>query len=227
MVEGLLCIELDYQEVEENKMNNLTNLKKIDFDQETINDFKQIINDGLAYGVFLYDWAIQKEIENHLSGLLFQDPPHMLETTLKLLSFYIKRAKTKSIIGFTEGPAGAIPVTIAVAQRMDMPSYEYNMEDEGSFSQFIEPAYLPCSLILPYSSNDIQVNEIIQRFYNQGPKITQVISLVEEQPVKTDFSEHGIEYVSLANWDSIRNRIQDFKNLTPQKTEELQSFFEN
>ena len=66
----------------------------MDFDQESIDGFKKIINDELAYGIFLFDWAIQKEIENHISGLLFQNSPHMSETTLKLLSFYVKQAKT-------------------------------------------------------------------------------------------------------------------------------------
>jgi len=197
----------------------------MNFDQESIDGFKQIINDGLAYGVFLHDWAFQKEIENHISCLLFQDSPHMLETTLKLLSFYVKKAETKSVIGFTEGPVGSIPIAVAVGQRMNLPSYQYNMEDEGSFSQFVEPAHLSCSLILPYSANDIQVNEIITRFSNQGPQITQVISLVEEHPLETDFSKINIEYYSLANWIDIGKRVQKFKNLTPKKMNELTSFF--
>ena len=196
------------------------------FDQESIVGFKKIINEGLAYGIFLHDFAMVKEIENHISGLLFQSPPHMLQTTLKLLSHYIEKAKTKSIIGFTETSAGAIPVSTAVAQQVELPLYPYNMEDGGAFSQFIEPAHLPCSLILPYSTNDIQVNEIIGRISNQGPKITQVISLVEEHPIITDFSKQGIEYVSLANWNSIKERMQNFKNLTSEKMAELLVFFQ-
>ncbi len=196
------------------------------FDQESINGFKKIINDELAYGIFLFDWAIQKEIENHISGLLFQNSPHMSETTLKLLSFYVKQAKTKSVLGFTEGPVGAIPLAIAVAQRMNLPSYQYNMEDKGSFSQFVEPADLPCSLILPYSTNDIQVNEIIERFSKQGPQITQVISLVEEHSLQTDFSKREIDYVKLADWNNIQNRIHSFRNLTPKRMAEITSFFQ-
>ena len=195
------------------------------FDQETIDGFKKIINDGLAYGIFLHDWAIVKEVENHISGLLFQSPPHMLKTTLKLLSHYIEKAKTKSMIGFTEESAGAIPVSTAVSQRMQLPLYTYNMEDEGSFSQFIEPALLPCSLILPYSTNDIQVNEIIEKFSSQGPKIIQVISMVEEHPLTTNFSKKGIEYMSVSDWNSIQRKIQSFRNVTPQKMADLMSFF--
>ncbi len=199
----------------------------LSFDQETIDGFKKIINDDLAYCIFLFDWAIQKEIENHISTHLFQSPPHMQQTTLKLLWYYIERSKAKSVIGFTEGDSGLVGVATVVSYDKVFPHYSYNMEDAGAFSQFIEPAHCPCSLIIPYSTNDIQVNEIIERFAQQKIPIIQVISMIEEHPLKTDFSKKGIEYVKISDWESIKNRIQKFKNLTPEKMVELMSFFGN
>jgi len=195
------------------------------FDSDTVKNFEKILTDGLAYGVFLHEWAIVKEIENHLSGMLFQSPSHMLKTAIKLISFYIERAKTKSIIGYTEGPAGAIPIATPVANQMNLPLYSYNMEDGGAFSQFIEPELLPCSLIIPYSTNDIQVNDILGRFSKQGPQISQIISLVEEHPLKTNFSEKGIEYVKISDWNSIKDRIKQFRSLTNEKMSELLTNF--
>ena len=198
----------------------------MNFDQNIIDDFKKIINDGLAHGIFLYDWAIRKEIEHHISTHLFQWPPHMQQTILKLLWYYIERSKAKSIIGFAEGDSGLVGIATVVGYDKIFPHYSYNMEDSGAFSQFIKPEHCPCSLIIPYSANDIQVTEIIERFTNQKVPIIQVISMVEEHPLKTDFSKKGIEYVKLADWGSILSRISSFKNLTSEKTAELLSYFQ-
>ena|SRR5437879_4501834 len=132
----------------------------MEFDKEAIESFRTIINDELAYGMFLYDWAIRREIGNHLAIQLFESPPHMIETLLKLLSHYVETAKTKSIIGFTEDDPALVTIATWVHMRTNLPFYPYNMEDAGAFSQFIRPEVCPCSLLIPYSANDIQVNEI-------------------------------------------------------------------
>jgi hypothetical protein len=195
------------------------------FDREAINSFRTIINDELAYGVFLYDWAIRKEIESHLSIHLFESSPHMKETLLKLLTHYVESADTKSIIGFTEDDPVLVSVATGVAMRTDLPFYPYNMEDSGAFSQFIRPETCPCSLLIPYSANDIQVNEIIKIFTDKMVPIKQVISIVEERPLKTDFQKLKVEYISVANWDSIQKRILRFKNVVPEKMTSMLSLF--
>lgn len=195
------------------------------FDQEVINSFRTIINDELAYGMFLYDWAIRKEIENHLSIHLFESSPHMKETLAKLLMHYVETAKTKSIIGFTEDDPVLVSVATRVAMRTDLPFYPYNMEDSGAFSQFIRPETCPCSLLIPYSANDIQINDIIKIFTDKMVPIKQVISLVEEQPLKTDFQKPKIEYISIANWNSIQERIKRFRNVTSEKMASMQNLF--
>jgi hypothetical protein len=193
------------------------------FAQEAINSFRTIINDELAYGMFLHDWAIRKEIENHLSIQLFESPPNMKETLLKLLTHYIETAKTKSIIGFTEDDPALIAVATGVAMQTNLPFYSYNMQDSGALSQFIRPETCPCSLLIPYSANDIQVNDTIKIFTDKMVPIIQVISLVEERPLKIDFQK--LEYVSIANWHSIQERIKRFRNVVPEKMASMQSLF--
>jgi hypothetical protein len=187
------------------------------FDKEVIESFKTIINDELAYGVFLYDWAIRKEIENHLAVQLFEYPLHMSETLLKLLLHYVERAKTKSIIGFTEDDPALVKVATEVAMRINLPFYSYYMEDSGALSQFVRPEVCPCSLIIPYSANDIQLNEIIKNFTDRMVPIKQIISLVEERPLKTNFLKLDVEYISISNWLSIQERIRKFSNVVPEK----------
>jgi hypothetical protein len=195
------------------------------FDCDAVKSFRQIINDETAYGVFLYDWAVRKEIENHLSVQLFESSPSARETLLKLLSHYIEMAGTKSIIGFTEDDPALSTIVTWISMRMNLPFYSYNMEDPGALSQFIRPEVCPCSLFVPYSANAIQVNEVIRIFIDKMIPIKQVISLVEEHPLKIDFQKLKIEYVSITNWNSIRERIKKFQNLTPEKISELLGVF--
>ncbi len=198
----------------------------MDFNQEVINSFKKIINDELAYDVFIYDWAIRKEIENHISVQLFESPYSMTLTLLKLLKFYIERSKSKSIIGFTEDDPSLTSVGTWASQKTGLPFYSFNMEDAGALSQFVRPEVCPCSLLIPYSTNDIQVNDIIKIFTEKMVPIKQVISLVEEHPIKTDSLDIGIEYLSIANWTSIQTRIKEFRNVTPEKMSKMLSIFQ-
>ena len=198
----------------------------MNFDQETIDGFKQIINDGLAYGVFLFDFAFRQEIEKHVSIQLFHSPEHMKQITLKLLWHYIEKSGSKSLIVYTEDDPALTTVGTWVAYENKFPFYSYNLQDKGAFSQFIEPAKCPCTILIPYSTNHIQVNEIVELFSKQKVPINQIISMVEEHHLQTDFSKNGIDYVSLSNWDSITKRIKAFKNLTPKKMEEMISIFE-
>jgi hypothetical protein len=197
------------------------------FDDNAINSFKKIINDELAYGVFLHDWAIRKEIENHIAIQLFESPLYMKETLLKVLLHYIEKAKTGSIIGFTEDDPALTTVATWIHMKTNLPFYSYNMEDPGASSQFVRPEVGPCSLIIPYSSNDIQVNEIIKIFTDKMVPIKQVISMVEEHPLKTDFQKLNIDYVSIANWASILKKIKQFHDITTEKTTRTMSFFQS
>lgn len=67
----------------------------MEFNQDTIYNFRKIINDELAYGVFLYERAVRKEFGNHISTQLFESPYSVTLTLLKLLKYYIQRANTK------------------------------------------------------------------------------------------------------------------------------------
>ncbi|MBI1828181.1 MAG: hypothetical protein HY222_08745 [Thaumarchaeota archaeon] len=197
----------------------------MEFNQEAINSFKKIINDELAYDIFIYDWAIRKEIENHISVQLFESPYSMILTLLKILKFYIERSKTKSIIGFTEDDPALTSIGTWASQETKLPFYSYNMEDAGAQNQFVRPGVCPCSLLIPYSTNDIQVNDIIKIFTEKMVPITQVISLVEEHQLKMDSLDIGIEYLSVANWHSIQERIISFKNVMPEKMAKMLSIF--
>jgi len=220
--------EQDYLgEGEEDKMENLTNLKKTDFDQDTIAGFKKIINEGLSYSIFFDKDAIRNETDGkHISVRLFEDPPHMHETVLKLLRFYITKSGAKSVIGFTENDQALITIANQACYGLEnMPFYPYDLEnDPGADSQFVRPEVVPCLLLIPYSSNDIQVKETIERFTQQGPQIKQIISMVEECELKTDFEKMGVEYQKIADWKSIKNRIKCFKNLTSERMDQMMTF---
>lgn len=196
----------------------------MNFDNETIEDYRKIITNELAYGIFFYDWAIRQEIERHISTQLFQSPESMKQTTLKLLSHYVEKSKTKSIIGFTESDPALTTLSTWVAHQNEIPFYSYNLEDKGAFSQFVEPAKTPCSLIIPYATNDMQVNEVIALFTKQQIPIKQVISLIEEHPIHVDLLTKNTEYVKITDWNAIKNKILTFKNLTNEKMTELLEF---
>lgn len=196
----------------------------MEFDETALNSFRQIINDELAYGIFLYDWAVRKEIKSHLSVRLFESSP-LKETLLKLISYHIKRAETKSIVVFTEDDPALGAIATWVSTRTKLPFHSYSLKDPSALSQFITPEVCSCSLLISYSSNDIQVNEIVKVFTDKMVPIKQVISLVEERPLDSDFRKMKIEYVSVANWFSLQERIKKFKNLTPQKMSEMLQIF--
>jgi len=198
----------------------------VDFDSETIKGFKKILLEGLAHGVFLYPDAFRKEIDgNHIAIHLFQKPPHMQKTTLKLLKYYISNSDAKSVISFSENDQALITIATQATYDLKLPFYPYDLEnDSGADSQFVRPEVVPCSLILPYSINESQVLEIIERFEQQGPQIKQVIAMINENPSKIEFLQE-IEFISISDWDSIKDRIKQFKNLTNEKMSELLANF--
>lgn len=197
------------------------------FDSETINGFKKIISDGLAHGVFLYPNSFKKEVDgNHIAIHLFQRPPHMQETTLKLLKYYISNSDAKSVIGFSENDQALIAIATQAAYDLNLPFYPYDLEnDPGADSQFVRPEVVPCSLILPHSITENQVQEVINRFNQQKVPIKQVIVMVEEKPIKTKLSGKDFEYCVVSDWISIKERIKLFKNLTDKKMEQLSNYF--
>lgn len=201
-------------------------MNNMEFDEETVNGFKQIITDGLAYGTFLDPAALSVEVDGkHIANRLFQNPPHMIETTLKLLEFYISRANVKSVISFTENDQALTSIVAQTCYKMEIPFFVYDLEnDQGADSQFVRPEVVPCSVIIPYSINENQVLEIIGRFEQQKVSIKQVIAMVEENPMKSGFSGK-IEYLALSDWNFIKNRVKSFKNLTDEKMKELLANF--
>jgi len=198
------------------------------FTSESMSDFKKIITEGIAYGVFLYPDAFNKDVDgNHISTKLFQDPPHIHQTTLKFISSSIENAKTKSIIGFTENDPFLISIATQVSYSLKMPFYPYDLENDSSAdSKFVRPEVVPCSLIIPYSINQNHVNEVIERFSQQKVPISQVISLIDENPTKTTFPHQDFEFVSICDWISLQDRIKQFKNLTNEKMQELLANFD-
>jgi len=199
----------------------------VNFDSETIKGFEKIILDGLAFNIFHQKDAFRDQTDGkHISIELFRNPPNLIETTLKLLKFYIEKGNVKSVIGFTENdPSLTIIATQACHGLKNMPFFEYDLEnDAGAFSQFIRPEVVPCSLLIPYTINEKHVFEIIQRFEQQKVPIKQVIAMINENPSKIEFSQK-IEFISISNWNSIKDRIKQFRNLTNEKMNELLTNF--
>ncbi len=197
------------------------------FDDETIEGFKKIISDGLAHGVFLYPNGFKKEVDgNHIAIHLFQKPPHMQVTTLKLLKHYISNAGVKSVIGFSENDQALIAIVTQTAYDLNLPFYSYDLEnDAGADSQFVRPEVVPCSLLIPYSINAKHVLEIIERFEQQKVPIKQVIAMINENSSKIELSNE-IDFFSISDWNSIKKRIEQFKNLTNEKMTELLANFD-
>jgi len=190
-------------------------------------DFKKIIIDSLAFNIFHNENAFREETDGkHISINLFEDPLHLREITLRLLRTYINHANSKSVIGFTENDQSLVTFATQVCYIENIPFYSYDLEnDAGAFSQFIRPEIVPCSLIIPYSINENHVLEIVERFSQQKVPISQVISMVDENPSKTVFSNKDFDFVSICDWVSLRNRIREFKSITREKMDELLANF--
>ena len=191
-------------------------------------DSKKIITDSLAFNIFHNKDAFREETDGkHISVNLFEDPPHLREITLRLLRIYLNHANTKSVIGFTENDPSLVTFATQVSYLENIPFYNYDLEnDAGAFSQFIRPEIVPCSLIIPYSINENHVLEIVERFSQQKVPISQIISMVDENLSKTIFSNKDFNFVSICDWDSIKDRINQFKNITNEKMNELLSNFD-
>ena len=195
---------------------------------QTIEDSKKILIDSLAFNIFHTKNAFNKEIDGkHISINLFENPPHLREITFRLLKAYLNQANTKSVIGFTENDPSLVVFATQVCYIKNIPFYNYDLEnDAGAFSQFIRPEIVPCSLIIPYSINENHVLEIIERFSQQKVPISQVISMVDENLSKTIFSNKDFDFVSICDWISLKNRINEFKNITKEKMDELLANFD-
>ncbi len=192
-----------------------------------IDDSKKIITDSLAFNIFHHNDAFREQTDGkHISLTLFDDPKHLKEVTLRLLRTYIKQSNCKSIIGFTENDPSLTIFATQASFNENLPYYNYDLEhDEGSFSQFIRPEIVPCSLIIPYSINENHVLEIIDLFSQQKVPISQVISLIDENLSKTTFSNRDFEFVSICDWDSLKNRISHYHNITNEKMDQMLANF--
>lgn len=190
-------------------------------------DFKKIITDSLAFNIFHNKDSFREETNGkHISVSLFENPPHLREITLRLLRTYINHANAKSVIGFTENDQSLVTFATQVCYVGNIPFYNYNLEnDVGAFSQFIRPEIVPCSLIIPYSINQNHVLEMVERFSQQKVPISQIISMVDENPSKTIFSNNNLGFISLCDWNSLKNRISEFKSITEEKMDKLLSNF--
>lgn len=192
-----------------------------------IDHTEEIIIDSLAFNIFDNPDAFRENTDGkHISLTLFEDPKHLKETTLKLLQFYLKQSNCKSVIGFTENDPSLIILATQASLNEKLSVYLYDLEnDEGAFSQFIRPEIVPCSLIIPYSINESHVLEIIERFAQQKVPISQVISIIDENPSKTNFSDKDFEFVSICNWVSLKNRLSHYQNITKEKMDRLLANF--
>ncbi|PJC49753.1 MAG: hypothetical protein CO032_08280 [Nitrosopumilales archaeon CG_4_9_14_0_2_um_filter_34_16] len=190
-------------------------------------DSKKIITDSLAFNIFHNKDAFREKTDGkHISITLFDDPKHLKEITLKLLQTYIKQSNTKSVIGLTETDPSLTIFATQASFIKEIPYYNYDLEnDAGAFSQFIRPEIVPCTLIIPYSINEIHILEIVDRFSQQKVPISQVISMVDENPSKTTFSDKDFDFVSVCDWISLKNRITKFNNITSEKMNEILSNF--
>ena len=194
---------------------------------EIIDSSKEIITDSLAFKVFSQNDAFREKTDGkHISLTLFEDPKHLKEITLKLLQTCIKQSNCKSVIGFTENDPSLTILATQASFNEKIPYYNYDLEhDAGAFSQFIRPEIVPCSLIIPYSINENHVLEIIEMFSQQKVSISQVISLVDENLSKTTFSDQNFKFISICDWNSLKNRISYYHNITNEKIEQLLAIF--
>jgi len=190
-------------------------------------DFKKIIIDSLAFNVFHDKDAFREETDGkHISINLFEDPPHLREITLRLLRIYLNHANTKSVIGFTDNDQSLVTFATQASYLETLPFYNYDLEnDAGAFSQFIRPEIIPCSLIIPYSIKENHVLEIVDRFSQQKVPISQVISMIDENPLKTNFSDQDFEFVSICNWVSLKKRISNYQNITSERMDQIMTNF--
>jgi len=190
-------------------------------------DFKKIIIDSLAFNIFSNQDAFREETDGkHISLTLFEDPKHLKGTTLKLLQTYLRQSNCKSVIGFTENDPSLIVLATQASLIEKLPFYPYDLEnDSSSDSKFIEPEKVPCSLIIPYSINENHVLEVIERFSQQKVPISQVISMIDENPSKTSFLDQDFEFVSICNWVSLKNRISYYQNITNEKIDQIMTNF--
>ena len=150
----------------------------------------------------------------------------MKETTRKLLQTCIKQSNCKSVIGFTENDPSLSILATQASFNEKIPYYNYDLEMmPGAFSQFIRPEIVPCSLIIPYSINENHVLEVIERFSQQKIPISQVISMIDENLSKINFSDKDFEFVSICNWVSLKKRISHYQNITNEKMDQLLANF--
>lgn len=194
---------------------------------QIINNSKEIITDSLAFNVFHNNNAFRENTDGkHIVLVLFEDPKHLKETTLKLLQTFLKQSKCKSVIGFTENDPSLSILATQASFNENLPYYNYDLEhDKVAFSQFIEPEKVPCSLIIPYSINENHVLEVIDRFLQQKVTITQVISIIDENLSKTTFSDQNFDFVSVCDWGSLKDRFSHYHNITNEKMDRLLTNF--
>lgn len=194
---------------------------------EIIDESKNLIIDSLAFNIFNQNDAFRTSPDGkHISLTLFDDPKHLKNTTLKLLQIYLKQSNCKSVIGFTENDPSLIVLATQASLIEKLPFYPYDLENDSSAdSKFIEPEKVPCSLIIPYSINENHVLEVIERFSQQKVPISQVISMIDENLSKTNFSDQDFEFASICNWTSLKDRICQFKSITNERMSELLSNF--
>ncbi len=192
-----------------------------------IDHTREIIIDSLAFNIFDDPDAFRKNTDgNHISLALFENPKHLKETALKLLQFHLRESNCKSVIGFTENDPSLIVLATQASLNEQLPLYLYDLEhDEGAFSQFIRPEIVPCSLIIPYSIDEKYVLEIIEMFSQQKIPISKVISIIDENPSKTNFSDKDFEFISICDWNSLKNRMNHYQNITKEKMDRLLAKF--
>lgn len=193
---------------------------------EIIDESKNLIVDSLALNISSQNNAFRENTDKHISLTLLDNPKHLKYTVLKLLQFYIKESNSKSVIGFTQNNPYLIVLAIQASLNEHLPFYSYDLEnDSNSNDNLTKTAQGPCSLIIPYSIDENHVLKIVDRFSQQKISISQVISMIDENSSKMNFSNQEFDFVSICNWNSLKNRINHYHNLTNEKMDQLMTNF--
>ena len=185
---------------------------------------RSIITDSLSFNIFHRDDAFRTGTDGkHIQLALFLAPEHLKETTLKLLRAFLKQSGSKSVIGLAENDPSLTVLAAQASSRENTPYYNYGPGAEFPFGQLAGPAKAPRTLMIPYSVSQSHVLETVGMFSQHKVRISQVIAVVDENPPKRAFAGQDFEFVSVSDWESLRERIGRFQNVTAEKMDRVLS----
>ena len=188
---------------------------------QIIDSYEQIIADTLAFNVSQYEEIAQNANTCHIPLTLFDSPKHLQITVLKLLQLHLQASKCKSVIGFTCNDPSLIVLAAQASLNAKLPLYLYDSDNDNTFDEFIRPEMVPYSLIIPFSTNESHVMKIVKIFTAHKVPVTQVISFIDENESKYNFSNENFEFVTICNWAALRDKISQHQNITKKRIDEI------